>query len=221
MSEGFGAYGKIPALGDFLRSNVGHGFVQAWDAWLQSGMTEVRTALGDQWDDTYLTAPIWRFSLPSGLAGPSAMIGVVMASVDRVGRQFPLTLSAPVKTDDTARLHFANTSVFETLEQIALSMLEDGSTREGLASSLSHVSIHTPTSIALPYSGPTAPQHHLAGQALSAAIGPGQAIWSTDLQSEHRLMATRGLPTGPDLFALFNAGAPMTPSYVHHMIDDQ
>ena len=43
-----------------------------------------------------MMAPIWRFALAPGVAGPLPMLGVMMPSVDRVGRQFPLTLAAPM-----------------------------------------------------------------------------------------------------------------------------
>jgi len=47
---------------------------------------------GEDWLDSYLTAPIWRFLLSSGVCGQMPMLGVMMPSVDRVGRYFPLTV---------------------------------------------------------------------------------------------------------------------------------
>ena len=38
----FGAYGKMPSLGDFFRINASRGFVEPWDIWLQTGMQEAR-----------------------------------------------------------------------------------------------------------------------------------------------------------------------------------
>ena len=73
MSEGFGAAGKLPDLGDFLRLNLPADFISAWDAWLQVALVAGKDALGERWDDCYMSAPIWRFSLPAGFAGARAV----------------------------------------------------------------------------------------------------------------------------------------------------
>ena len=48
--------------------------------------------MGDVWLEAFLEAPVWRFVLPPGLCGARAAIGLIMPSVDKVGRYFPLTL---------------------------------------------------------------------------------------------------------------------------------
>jgi len=88
-----GFFGKLPWLGDFVTRDLPVSFVTPWDGWLQAGMAATRDGLGEAWVDRFLTAPIWRFLLPAGCAGP-AMAGVLMPSVDRVGRSFPLTIAA-------------------------------------------------------------------------------------------------------------------------------
>jgi type VI secretion system protein ImpM len=87
-----GLYGKLPTHGDFLRRRVAEDFVAGWDAWLQHSIADSRTALGERWLDTYLTSPVWRFALGAGACGSAAVAGVLVPSVDRVGRYFPLTL---------------------------------------------------------------------------------------------------------------------------------
>ncbi|WP_372989437.1 type VI secretion system-associated protein TagF [Sulfitobacter sp.] len=208
----FGAFGKIPALGDFLRLNVSAGFVQPWDDWLQAGMLASREALAENWDDAYLSAPIWRFTLPSGVAGPAGMIGIVMASVDRVGRQYPLTLAAPIDAANAALSHFANTSVFEHLEQIALDMLDDHNTREVLTSALALVApmpAASSDSVDMPYAGLFPIEHVLAGQALAPRVGARDVIWTTAMDQDNRLMLTRGLPEGREMRALFDLHSPV------------
>jgi type VI secretion system protein ImpM len=95
-----GFYGKLPGKGDFLTRHLPRQFVDVWDEWLQSGMNESRQALGDDWLQIYLTSPLWRFVLPPGTCGDSGWAGVMMPSMDRVGRYFPMTvateLTAPV-----------------------------------------------------------------------------------------------------------------------------
>lgn len=88
-----GFYGKLPGEGDFVTRRLPWEFTSAWDDWLQQGMLASRKALGDNWLGLYLSAPIWRFQLAPGICGPLAWRGLFFASVDRVGRYFPLTLA--------------------------------------------------------------------------------------------------------------------------------
>jgi len=95
-----GFYGKLPSQGDFVTRRLPWEFTAAWDDWLQQGMHASRTALGERWLELYLSAPVWRFQLAPGVCGPLGWRGVFFASVDRVGRYFPLTLafaSAPAR----------------------------------------------------------------------------------------------------------------------------
>ena len=87
-----GIYGKLPSHGDFLQRRVPPEFLTPWDDWLQAGIAASRTALADQWADTYLTSPVWRFALSASACGRAAVAGLMAPSVDRVGRFFPLTL---------------------------------------------------------------------------------------------------------------------------------
>ena len=63
-----------------------------------------RAALGDDWLAAWNVAPIWRFALPPGDCGPDAALGLWMPSVDRVGRQFPLTFAAVAAESGIAAL---------------------------------------------------------------------------------------------------------------------
>jgi type VI secretion system protein ImpM len=102
-----GFYGKLPSHGDFVRRRVSDAFVGAWDSWLQDCLAASRSALGDRWLDVYLTSPVWRFGCAAGACGPTSVIGVMVPSVDRVGRYFPLTLVAELPS--TANLLAAAT----------------------------------------------------------------------------------------------------------------
>ncbi len=91
-----GWYGKLPTLGDFASRRLEGDFIEPWDLWLGDGLAAQREMLGEEWLDAYLSSPVWRFVLmPGALPGlqqPGAFAGVLMPSVDRVGRYFPLTL---------------------------------------------------------------------------------------------------------------------------------
>ena len=93
-----GWYGKLPTLGDFASRRLEADFIEPWDLWLGEGLQAQRSAFGDGWLDAYLDTPPWRFLLsPGALRGVRpelAFAGVLVPSVDRVGRYFPLTLVA-------------------------------------------------------------------------------------------------------------------------------
>ena len=89
-----GCFGKVPARGDFLLRGLPRAFADPWHDWLLDGLQASRAALADVWLDRYLNAPIWRFALEAGVCGPQAAAGVMMSSVDKAGRHFPLTLVA-------------------------------------------------------------------------------------------------------------------------------
>jgi type VI secretion system protein ImpM len=88
-----GLFGKMPSKRDFVSYNLERPFLDLWEKWLQSGVAASRESLGDQWQQMFLSAPIWRFWLGAGVAGTS-VAGAVMPSVDHVGRYFPLSLCA-------------------------------------------------------------------------------------------------------------------------------
>jgi type VI secretion system protein ImpM len=89
-----GFLGKLPARGDFVGRGLPRGFAEPWDAWLAEAMTGSRAILGEAWLPAWMEAPIWRFALPAGHCGPDAAAGVMLPSVDRAGRHWPLTLAA-------------------------------------------------------------------------------------------------------------------------------
>jgi type VI secretion system protein ImpM len=94
-----GWFGKLPSLGDFASRRLPPAFVQAWDRWLQRGLAAARTDLGEaRWLDSYLVAPVLRFWLAPGVLGEQGWTGLMMPSIDRVGRHFPLTIAQPVES---------------------------------------------------------------------------------------------------------------------------
>lgn len=89
----YGLFGKLPARRDFITHAVPRPFLHMWEAWLEKSLSESRTTLGvRKWEETFRSAPIWRFWLGSGLCGEN-VIGAFMPSMDAVGRYFPLTLA--------------------------------------------------------------------------------------------------------------------------------
>ena len=93
---GAGFFGKLPGRGDFLRRDVAPGFVELWDGWLARALAESREAIGPDWTELFLTAPVWHFLVGAERGGGWAQAGVLCPSVDRVGRCYPLTVLAPL-----------------------------------------------------------------------------------------------------------------------------
>ena len=119
-----GFYGKLPSHGDFVSRRLPRQFVEPWDQWLQNGIAASHEQLGKNWLDTFLVSPIWHFGLAPGLCGEDAWAGVMMPSVDRVGRYFPLTLAAKVERTQLSLLFDPACGWFEALTQLAFSSLD-------------------------------------------------------------------------------------------------
>jgi len=121
-----GFYGKLPILGDFVSRHLPKDFIEPWDDWLQHSIAVSKQELGENWLKTYLTCPIWRFALTPGLCGKNGWMGVIMPSVDRVGRYFPLTIAVPISEQShcPSLLSLSNDWYLE-LEKVALTALED------------------------------------------------------------------------------------------------
>jgi len=122
-----GFYGKLPSHGDFLQRGVSDDFVNHWDAWLQDGMARSRSELGEEaWLDVFLTSPLWRFALASGVVGGPVWAGILLPSVDRVGRYFPLTIVAELPPGVLPfELAVAGNGWFDWAETLARRTLED------------------------------------------------------------------------------------------------
>jgi type VI secretion system protein ImpM len=95
-----GFFGKLPARGDFVRAGLSRRFTDRWDGWLQQVLPTCRQLIGIDWDQTWRTAPTWRFAL----AGTAPVLGLLMTSIDRAGRHFPLTIAA--EGADTGSISF-------------------------------------------------------------------------------------------------------------------
>jgi len=122
MTSTAGFFGKLPARGDFVERRLDRGFCRALDDWLQACMAETGARLGDAWLPLYLQAPLWRFAFGPGVCGARPASGVMMASVDRVGRYFPLVVAVHAQS--------VAAEWYEAAGQAALLALEDDCTFE-------------------------------------------------------------------------------------------
>lgn len=121
-----GIYGKLPSYGDFVTRRLPTTFLEPWDQWLQESVADSRDQLGERWLETYLISPVWRFALSAGTAGQPPWAGLLMPSVDRVGRYFPLTLACPLPVSSNPfDIATASRAWYDPAEQLLLSCLDD------------------------------------------------------------------------------------------------
>jgi type VI secretion system protein ImpM len=171
-----GWYGKLPTLGDFASRRLEADFIEPWDLWLGEGLQSQRDLLGDAWLDAYLQSPPWRFMLlPGVLPGfdpECTLAGVLMPSVDRVGRYFPLTIAATIaRLPSSAPDYEALLGWLHRLEDTALDALQDDWTIEQLEEAL--------VGLAPPAAASAEPADHLAPirEALAEALaGEGSFV---------------------------------------------
>lgn len=121
-----GLFGKLPAHGDFISRRLPQSFISIWDEWLQCSVAGSQELLADDWLDLFLTGAIWRFALRPGVIDDSGWAGILVPSVDSVGRYFPLTLVRPLgRGTDFLDFIAAADSWFAAMEGIAISALQD------------------------------------------------------------------------------------------------
>jgi len=122
-----GVYGKLPAYGDFVLRNLNSEFITPWDEWLQHFISGSQEQIGEDWLNIYLTSPIWRFALSPGVIDNNMWAGLMMPSVDRVGRYFPISIIKPFASSiSPVNFMLKQRSWFNSLETYCLAAL-DGS----------------------------------------------------------------------------------------------
>jgi type VI secretion system protein ImpM len=143
------------------------------------------------------------------------MMGVLMPSVDRVGRQFPLTLAMPLfGVTDVPLSHFSATEQFQNLERLALGALEDGFTRDMLKARLVQIprlqevaqgrQVVNGTTVSIVGQDPVA--RLAAASVRSKSIA---SVWSAELEEDSPMLLASTLPTQAQMRGLFDLSAPV------------
>jgi type VI secretion system protein ImpM len=116
----------VSTHGDFVSKGLPASFIDPWDAWLQEIVVGSQQQLGDDWLNYYLTSPIYRFVLAPGICGENGWLGIMIPSVDRVGRYYPMTIVTMnhLNINPFVALEHA-TEWFTKVEALALSSLDD------------------------------------------------------------------------------------------------
>lgn len=123
---GVGFCGKVQSHGDFVQRRLPRLLVQCWEQWLDTAIATTRERLGEDWRTLYLMSPIWRFAASAGCCGEHPFVGVLMPSLDKVGRYHPLTIIAILERPAcAAAVALCSASWYRDIEAIALSALSD------------------------------------------------------------------------------------------------
>ena len=100
----FAWFGKLPSAGDFVSRRMPYPLQQFWDRWCAAGMELLKTGnRGGGWD-FWRNTPKWAFLLPAQPGVSVGQVGVLAPSCDRVGRNFPLLVSAALPKEQLSYL---------------------------------------------------------------------------------------------------------------------
>ncbi len=198
-----GFCGKIPAHGDFVSRNLPEEFLGPWNQWIQTVISASQEQLENLWLQTFLTSPIWRFAVSPGGCSSIGFCGMMIPSVDKVGRYFPFTM-IEFTDDEPLNIMRNGTEWFEAAQQVLLKGLEEDLDIEAICeeatnlSSLAEIaqeklgnkkqnySIETPhhsrATLTLPLDSISNTSEQMPGiaQVLIKRLFPNHSIWWTE-----------------------------------------
>jgi len=104
--KSIGIYGKLPAHRDYVLLNLPESVEATLYDWLGPLLSEVQATMGyEQWLNAYLNASPCGYAIAFKQPEPMTYIGVMISSVDAVGRYFPL-LSGVLLRDEKSLAYF-------------------------------------------------------------------------------------------------------------------
>ncbi|ARU29937.1 type VI secretion system-associated protein TagF [Cellvibrio sp. PSBB006] len=206
-----GLFGKLPAHGDFIYRDLPSNFINTWDAWLQGYVGSSQEQIGESWLEIYLTSPIWRFAFSEGVIDQYVWAGIMLPSVDRVGRYFPFSIATRLPSGLNPLELINQNRWFESVEDAALQALEgqlqiDDLVEEINRHRLDQTCIYTPAASSTNKSGSIIKMdfeeqspHSMYSWLLDASLRESlssYSVWSTQgsQQLEPCLFYSRGLP---------------------------
>lgn len=128
LTSKFGYFGKVPDIGDYIQSGVTVEFTDIWSEWLQSVLAVSKEQLSNRWLETFLTSPVWHFSISPGLCGDKTVIGTMMPSIDQVGRHYFFTTIREVEL--SPYYYWKNRGWSEKAESHLLKLFDDNNSLE-------------------------------------------------------------------------------------------
>ena len=194
-----GWFGKLPGMGDFGHRRLTPLFRAIWDEWLQKGLQTLRAERED-WLAHYLQAPIWFFALGEGVISPSPWIGVLMPSVDSVGRYFPLTVATELVRGNPASSELQMAGIHQWWLRSAKAALAalDSNMDAVSFESLLHSACNESAEPEMPFIS------------MSALPGAGMSSWCVNSGAAHGIVETvANLPGAAGFGVLFGYANPI------------
>ncbi len=191
-----GWHGKLPGVSDFASRRLDARFIDLWDGWISAGLARMRADEPERWIDAYLASPTWRFLVPPNFfpapLSAGAWAGVVMPSVDRVGRYYPLTLTVTLdQVPQTADVQARLWCWLQSLQDTALRALDEDWPIDVLETQLHQVGLPLSDDNAALTDDPgsTTPSAHALQFFASAAAG--SCAWYTDREGGPQVLQSR------------------------------
>jgi type VI secretion system protein ImpM len=135
-----GLFGKLPQQSDFVTLHLSQAFTETWHEWLQASMSVSQEQLGDDWLQQYLVSPVWHFAIMPGIVDQQAAVGLVIPSVDEVGRYYPLALAC-VGDYCCWGAYLYGQAWFQSAQSVLLSALSDNTTYSDLIGALENLAL--------------------------------------------------------------------------------
>lgn len=215
-----GLFGKMPSKRDFVSLNAPRSFLGPFETWLQSGIALSKETFGGDWHNIFLQAPIWRFWIGSAVCDVN-VCGVLMPSVDGIGRYFPLSVFAVADNDKAFAqasddrmsdwYEQAESLVLETLEEsfvdtpeaLVAKMTAPPASRKGQAN-LDIQAVSGGVSVIAHGENAIAAAFEQMQQVDIASVNAQRSLWWTigGADSPQRVMVFQGMPD-PTMFAGF------------------
>lgn len=213
-----GFFGKLASRGDFVSRGLRPELVDAWDRWLAAGIAASREQLAERWLDSYLVSPLWCFAVPAGLLGETALAGVMMPSVDRVGRYFPLSILHSLEADsDLSDLLGGADGWFDSAGTLLLSTLEgaDFAAFEAAVAALPPLQCAA-RPIWQSLAGGVQFTAQVSSRALAAQAAAGRSLWwgRGSVRVPAGLLTCAGLPAATDFAACLFGEPPQSPQWL-------
>lgn len=99
-----GCFGKLPIYDEFIRHNVSERSVLELDEWIQQGIFHHSRGLQTRSDQTDLSSYTYHFVFTGSEDYSSSVIGTMMNSQDKCGRQYPFVLFKVLANQNTESL---------------------------------------------------------------------------------------------------------------------
>lgn len=200
---GPGFLGKMPAVGDFVRHGLPRAVADPWDGLLTDVVDLGLRRHGRDWGGVLAAGAWWRFALEPGACGGHAAAGLLVPSLDRVGRPYPLLVAASLPDGtDAALAPFACDAWFTGLERLTAGLLAGACGYEGYAAGLA--SLGRP----VPEGGIAAALCRRAIEERTGALpAPASLWWSLGQdRAASAFAACAGLPPADRLASMLDGG---------------